>query len=74
MDSRRCLIIFSMTREHLGVIELDALVDFALLDGRERQPHAVPSRSLSPARMAFFMSSVMSVLERHGAFGCRRSL
>ena len=37
MDSLRCLTIFSSTGEHLRIVEHDALVDFALLDGGEDQ-------------------------------------
>jgi hypothetical protein len=47
--------------DHGGVVQLDALVDLALLHGRGQQ-RMVPRRSLSLARMAAFMSSVMRSL------------
>ena len=62
IESRRCLIIFSIIADDVGVVELDALVDFALLDRGEEQADRPTGAPQSLARIAVFMSSVICCL------------
>ena len=57
MESRRCLSIFSIDRDHLIIGELDTLIHFALLD-RGQSSRIAERRGASLARIADFMSSV----------------